>query len=436
MKSSLYSSFLEVAKSFSSNNAISDKNEDLTYQQFLNRIDFYQTKIDASKNTCAVIYLPKCIDMVAIQLALNAKEVAFLTLEWNQENRKNECIEKVKPSIFITLINNKIELINLENYSIYPEDIGYIVFSSGSTGNPKQIWMKSTPVIEVVKQQAEITSFTDKNVFLWLLNSAFDASLSDIYLTLLSGGHLIITELNALNTKKIFQLIEKYQVTHTDIPPVVFSVWLKSFQQKKISLSLNHIIFGGELANEAVAKEMLHFVNLYNAYGPTETTICSSLRKLDNSWSNNNVGTPLIGVYYKITNDELHIGGNHCAIGYDSDILNQKFYIENDIKWFKTGDIFKEQNGEFYYVGRKDRQFKFNGQLICPEEIENKAKLAGAENSQLVFSENKMTLYYSGNLNKELFEKTIVSWMKPQIYKHIQNIENNLNQNWKLKINE
>jgi len=433
----LYKEFLKTANCFPHNKAISDSKQEFTYSELIQKINFYIKNINDVPHSCGVIYLPKCADLVAIQLALNAKNIAFLTLEWEQEKRKNECIEQSKPSVLITLVNDKIEIIHFDNFKTYPKDTGYIVFSSGSTGTPKQIWMKDYPIIDVVKQQAKIISFTEQSVFLWLLNSAFDASLSDIYVALLSGGHLIATQNNALDMNKNIELISKYKITHSDIPPIVFPIWLKKFKQNKIPASFKHVIFGGELANEGIVKDLLSFISLYNAYGPTETTICASMCKVDKTWNNKDVGIALKGVIFEIVDGELHIGGDHCAIGYNIDNLNKKFYVnEHGIKWFRTSDIFEKKEDHYFYIGRKDRQFKHNGQLICPEEIESKAKEHGAENAQIVYKDSRITLHYTGNLNKENFENNIVSWMKPHIYKEIQEITSNVNQNWKLKINE
>jgi fengycin family lipopeptide synthetase D len=433
----LYKEFFKSVKKYQKKNAITDSKETLTYYDLYKRINYYAYQIKDNEHSCGIIYLPKCVDLVAVQLALNLKNISFLTLEWGQEKRKDECIAQTKPSVLITLIDNEVKVIHFEDFKTYPDDVGYIVFSSGSTGKPKQIWMKDEPVINVVKQQAKITAMNENGAFLWLLNSAFDASLSDIYVTLLSGGHLVVTENNALNINSNIELIRKYNVTHTDIPPIVFSLWLKKFKKQAIPQSLKHIVFGGELANEQNVKELLEFVSLYNAYGPTETTICASMCKVDSKWNYKDVGKALKGVIFEIIDGELHIGGNHCAVGYDNDELNKKFYTNQDgIKFFKTGDIFEKKRSRYFYIGRKDRQFKHNGQLICPEEIENKAKEHGADMAQVIYKDNRITLHYSGQLNREIFEKNIVTWMKPHSYHEINNIEGNVNQNWKLKINE
>lgn len=463
----IYNQFIEIVKKYPNHPAVTDdSHRTLNYVDFLNMVNQYADILDDIPNTCVAIYMPKKIEMIALQLAINSKSMAFMTLEYGQKARMMEATLSTKPSYMVKLdytnnfINNTdgtnstipqfITFEKQHDFNTYPIDLGYIIFSSGSTGKPKQILMKDKPVINVVVQQAKITSFDSHSVFLWLLNSAFDASLSDIYMTLLSGGHLIISNQNSTQIKSCFELIEKYKVTHTDIPPVVFNLWLKKLKQLGIkNTSLKHIIFGGELAHEDITKELLSYVKMYNAYGPTETTICSSMIEVTKDWQYQNVGQPFDGVLYKIVDDELHIGGEHCSLGYSEEKLNEKFYYENEetitqqvsikkdnhkvTKWFKTGDIFKEKDNNFFYIGRKDRQFKLNGQLICPEEIEHKAKQFGADNAHVVFDDKKIHLYFSGDFDINNFKDSIVSWMRPHFYCLID-IKENLNQNWKLSI--
>lgn len=423
----LYKAFKKTVIEFPHNNCVTDHNKSLTYKDLLNKIDEYSSYLNENieKETCVILYLPKSIDLIAWQLAINANNMAFLTLEYDEKSRLESSINQCLPSLLISENNNKLVLTQFDNYKKYT-NCSYIVFSSGSTGNPKKILLKDIPLIDVVLEQAKITKMDSSKTSLWLLNPAFDASLSDIYMTLLSGGHLVISSLKPVEIKKIQKLIDIYKITHTDIPPVTFKVWLKYFQNNKTTIE--HIIFGGELANEALCNQLLEFVSLYNAYGPTETTICTSLTPISHHWTSNNIGQPLSNVFYKIIDNELHIGGEHCAIGYDNPLLDKKFYTENNIKWFISGDIVKFENNNYFYLGRKDRQFKHNGQLICPEEIENIALMSGAHQAKVIYTDNKITLKYSGQLNKKNLIENMPTWMVPHIF---EETVLSINQNWK-----
>lgn len=436
IKMNIYNSFLKTANSYPTSACISDDETHVSYSQMVKRIRSLSEKIVVPAHTCVILYFPKNIDLIAWQLALNSKEIIFLTLEWGQESRLIKSIEKIQPSATImwNIEKKDFEIIYYPSFRIYPENCAYIVFSSGSTGEPKKIMLSDSPVIEVVLEQARITKMQPTSVFLWLLNPAFDASLSDIYMTLLSGGHLIASNAKPNELKKITSLIYRYNVSHTDLPPVIFSIFLKHVQKSIESFkSLKHIVFGGEKADEKIIHQLLSFFNLYNAYGPTETTICSSLKEVSLNWNSKDIGVPLKGVEYQIVDKELHIGG-HCAIGYDDPLLDMKFYEKDGIRWFKTGDIVEKNDDTYHYMGRKDRQFKYHGQLICPEEIESFALESGAQLAKIKYENNKIIMYYMGNFSQEKLQSLIPSWMMPHQYILIEKMDNNINQNWKLVV--
>jgi acyl-CoA synthetase (AMP-forming)/AMP-acid ligase II len=415
----LYKQFINICEQYPHHVAITDNSISLTYEELKNRVHEKMASITSPSKTCGIIYLPKSIDTVAWQLAMNAKDIAFLTLEHEDTGRLKAAIEKCRPSFIV--YQDKVSM--MKNPQTY--DCAYIVFSSGSTGEPKKIMLNDEAVVEVVLAQAKITQMNTSQVFLWLLNPAFDASLSDIYMTLLSGGHLVVTTHKPSDIKIIAGLIDKYNVTHTDIPPVVFKVWLRFLESHQLN-SLQHIVFGGEKANEKMCQALLQYFNLYNAYGPTETTICSSLKHVNHNWVPEDIGLPLPGVEYKIVDGELHIGG-HCAVGYDNENLDKKFYT-TDKKWFMSGDLVEFKNDTYHYVGRKDRQFKHNGQLICPEEIEAAAIKCGADVARVEYH-HKITLRFSGHLNKEQMTQYLPVWMIPH---HFEEVELKLNNNWKV----
>src|SRR5690606_35790011 len=138
---------------------------------------------------------------------------------------------------------------------------------------------------------------------------------------------------------------------------------------------------------------------------------------------------------YKIVNNELHIGGEQCAIGYSEEDLNTRFYFEKDnegnpLKWFKTGDIVTLEDNTYFYHGRVDRQFKHNGQLICPEEIEYAAYRCGANTAKVTYKDKKITLKYNGeNFDKLKLVEYIPTWCIPH---HYEKVDIQVNKNWKI----
>lgn len=402
-----------------------DNKEQVTYNQLLKRIEELDNKY--KPEGVIIIFLKKCIDLIAWQLLANKLNLPFINIE--DEVRLGQLDFN-----HYTLVNeNEVKIINNGKNNI-PEETKYIIFTSGSTGKPKQIYLKDEGVVKVVKKQADILNIER---FLWLLNSTFDASLSDIYSTLLSGKILYVTNIKPNKVKTICEIIKKHKITHTDLPPVVLPYFLK---QNNI-LNGTKIIIGGELVNKEIFKKFKN-VEFYNAYGPSETTICCYLDKMDEidrisdyfKDFHSQISFEKYGIE-KINENlyELIIFGN-VALGYNEEKLNYKFIEINHERAFMSGDLvsIKENSKGKYlaYVGRKDRQFKYNGKLISPEEIEKIAMDHGATHAKIKFNE-KIHLHYQGILDINKFYSEIPLYMKPILLHKMEEIS--VNSNWKLK---
>lgn len=422
----LYSQFKKNSNLYPNNIAIIFNNKKYTYLDCEKTIEELSNSFNVFKNKAIIIYIKKSEYSVLLQLAINKSGNVFVMVDENTPLlRLLEIVNQVNPKWIIT-DKNKTSLNNIEEYhlvsnninpdlicyephhhkepNLYNNEVTHLFFSSGSTGKPKGILLNDKPVVSVTLQQAQLIHFNDKSSFAWLLSPGFDASLSDIYLTLFSGGTLHICDFPQTKIKQLMTYFNNNKITHSDLSPAI----LHLINPKNLPY-LHTIIFGGEIANEKVIHSFSKLKHMYNAYGPTETTICSSMKKVDDKWTSNNVGKPLNKVLYKITeNKELHIGGEHLSIGYNINSLNEeKFYIENGITYYKTGDLFSiNMNGDYLYLGRLDRQFKYNGILISPEEIENIFIRLGCSKA-LCKLEDKINLYYVGNITSEDLRKKI-----------------------------
>lgn len=431
MSMKLYQAFEHTANIYPDNPCLVDELVCYSYQEVLEKVNNIAKELlaqNAQPGAAGVIYLPKQVDIILWQLALNKVGVAFTTLEWEQSARFESVMQSLKPQWLITQEKGTVLVKKLDNILLHHCE--YIIFSSGSTGVPKKILLNTPAVVEVVKEQAMYTQMTPQSVGLWLLNPAFDASLSDIYMPLLSGAMLVISAIKPSNMDEINKLVNKWKVTHTDLPPVVFNLLNRYLiRYPDAFTTLQHIIFGGERADESLVKHLAIRFHLYNAYGPTEATICTSMSKVDKAWTHDNIGYPFNNVKYKIIDGELHIGGTHLALGYGHEELDKKFYQENQTRWYASGDLVEYKNNYYCYKGRKDRQFKHNGQLICPEEIEAIAQKHGAQTARIDYKEGKIILRYTGQLNPVDMLMDLPSWMMPHQY---ELREATLNTNWKV----
>lgn len=259
----------------------------------------------------------------------------------------------------------------------------YIIFSSGTTGKPKGILVGHSGLVNLARSQRKAFRITENSRNLFFLSINFDASISDIIVTLTSGAALVIESTDSVElSANLMHVIEKRRVTHTDIPPSV----LRVTNANDCPQCLETIVIGGEATDKVTVLKWANKVNLVNVYGPTEATVCTSLCQCTEDWTVPVIGKEIQGVTYHIHDDdamdaddgELWISGECLAIGYFKNevLTKEKFPIVNNRRYYRTSDhVRRTDDGNLEFIGRYDRQVKFHGQLIELEEIESTLKL-------------------------------------------------------------
>ena len=258
----------------------------------------------------------------------------------------------------------------------------YIIFSSGTTGKPKGIHVSHSGLVNLARCQRKAFRLTEHSRNLWFLSLNFDASISDILVTLTSGATLVIETTDSVElSANLLHVIEKRSITHADIPPSV----LRVTDANDCPPCLETIVIGGEVTDNATVQNWADKVNLVNVYGPTEATVCTSLCRCTQDWTVPVIGSELQGVTYHIHNNgamdadegELWISGECLAIGYfkNEELTNEKFPVVDGIRYYRTSDhVRRTEDGQIEFIGRYDRQVKYHGQLIELEEIETTFK--------------------------------------------------------------
>jgi non-ribosomal peptide synthetase component F len=382
-------------------------------------------------------------DFVCSVYACYLENCIFIPININTPIYRKELIYlETNPYIlnFESLKYNKILKFNrFKQLDLKLNTAGYIIYTSGSTGKPKGIFISKEALKEVINEQIKILNLNSYDRIAWILNPAFDASLSDIFISIFLNLDLYIPDFKITNIKKLSAFYKTNNITVSDIPPSILNL-LKFTPQK--------IIVGGEIIKEQIIKKF-YDKEIFISYGPTETTISSSMLKISNTIKNNtynidindyivgDIGVPLNNNIYKIIDEELYIGNNiRTGIYLDNDLNINKFIILDGIRFFKSGDIVEFKNNQYIYKGRKDRQLKLNGQLICPEEIENVINSHKNVIENRVFYDNKLICEYNGNIKKEVLieylKNRLPSYMIPYMIK-IEKLD--VNDNFKIKQN-
>ena len=296
---------------------------------------------------------------------------------------------------------------NFKSANIKAQDTAYIMYTSGSTGKPKGVSVSHSAVLSI----ASGNHFIDLNKVdgvAGISSFAFDGSVIDIFFSLLNGKHVFLTEAESLLGDET--CLARLQELGTSAIFITTSMFNLLVQEKAESLAcFKQVLFGGEAANPTVVSNALKYyqdLELYNGYGPTESTVFTTVSKLDAELAVTcPIGTPFPNRIIYILDEqrqllpngakgELYIGGRGLADGYhgQDDLTRERFIAnpfsdEEGAKLYRSGDLVRfDARGHIQYCGRIDNQIKRRGFRIELEEIEvHIRKIADVKDATLVF---------------------------------------------------
>ncbi len=271
-----------------------------------------------------------------------------------------------------------------------PENLCYLIYTSGSTGKPKGVMLTHGNITNYVTPDAEncyAHGFVNKaNKILSIATVAFDMFLHEAFVPLMNGLTLIFANEEEANNP--LELVKLFEKTHADSFSATPSRMLQYLEVEGMTNALANckvVTAAGEKYPLQLHKmlENCTDADIYNVYGPTETTIsCNTKHVVTNKIT---VGKPLLNVIEHVMDQdsnplppgivgELYVGGAGVSRGYlNRDKLNsEQFVMIGNIRYYKTGDFAKlEKNGEISILGRLDNQIKLRGLRIEIGEIEN-----------------------------------------------------------------
>ncbi|UJD77274.1 hypothetical protein CE143_21345 [Photorhabdus luminescens] len=318
------------------------------------------------------------------------------------------------------------------NYPISPDDLAYVIYTSGSTGKPKGVKISQTNIISFVLSAIIEFNFQKEDSFLGITSWSFDIFLLEILLPLLTGGKYILYDQSDKNDfKKISEFIKQKKPTFVQATPTFWESILTFLTGYKNKIK---ILCGGEPLTTSVKNGLLNISpNVWNVYGPTETTIWSTVYKLSNDKAIK-IGYPFNNTELYVLNKdlnllptgvigELYIGGLGVGQGYlNQGILTKKHFLQNPFSnysnklspiIYKTGDLVKSgKNGVLEYISRCDSQVKVRGHRIELGEIEKaielEEKIAKAIVVVVDTNNGKQLFAYYITKNKNIVDPTII----------------------------
>jgi len=269
--------------------------------------------------------------------------------------------------------------------NVQPSDLAYVIYTSGSTGLPKGVEVPHSAVVNFMTSMSHEPGLTKDDVLLAVTTLSFDIAGLELFLPLSVGGQVVIAESDeVIDGFVLLQHLENCAATVMQATPATWRMLLEAGFQAKAGFKM---LCGGEALPREVANRLLAGAGeLWNMYGPTETTIWSSCTRVTAGDVPITVGKPIANTQFLVLdrNDQpvapgvsgqLHIGGDGVARGYHNrpELTAEKF-VRNPYpsgRMYRTGDLAKWlPNGELQVLGRMDHQVKLRGFRIETGEIE------------------------------------------------------------------
>ncbi len=297
------------------------------------------------------------------------------------------------------------------------ERTAYVIFTSGSTGRPKGVAVAHRSLTNLLRSMQRRPGFTARDTLLAVTTIGFDIAGAELLLPLIVGGCVVIADREEVTAG--FPLVERIRTANATMVQATPSLWRILSESGFRSHPGLTMISGGEPLPRDLADTLLEGGGaLWNAYGPTETTIWSSLDPVTPGSGPITIEHPVLNTQLYVLDDQhcltpigvpgdLFIGGEGLARGYfgRQDLTDAAFRLitlpgRTPQRLYRTGDVAKRlAGGAIQLLGRKDAQIKLRGFRIELEDIEavlRRAEGVGAVAASLRVSpegESKLVAY-------------------------------------------
>ncbi|MEH1944124.1 MAG: amino acid adenylation domain-containing protein [Nostoc sp.] len=274
------------------------------------------------------------------------------------------------------------------------ENLTYVIYTSGSTGTPKGVLIQHQGACNLAQAQVKLFDVNPHSRILQFASFSFDASVWEIVMALGSGASLYMGTQDSLRPgTDLIKFLREQSITHVTLPPTA----LAALPAEELP-NLQTLIVAGEACNHKLIAQWSQGRRFFNAYGPTESTVCATVAECHAGDTQATIGRAIANTQVYIldshlqpvpigTPGELYIGGDGLARGYlNRPELTRERFIPNPFddsaalasprastgsRLYKTGDLARYlPDGNIEFLGRVDNQVKIRGFRIELDEIE------------------------------------------------------------------
>ncbi|OXM68368.1 non-ribosomal peptide synthetase [Amycolatopsis vastitatis] len=262
-------------------------------------------------------------------------------------------------------------------------DAAYVIYTSGSTGVPKGVLVTHSGLGNLARAHIERMGVTSSSRVLQLSAIGFDAMVSELYMSLLAGATLVLPDAASMPPRvTLGDALRRWGITHLTVSPSVLA------SEDDLPATLETFLTGGEALPAALVDRWSPGRRVIQAYGPTETTICSTMSApLSPGHDQVPLGGPIRNVRHYVLDaflqpvppgvvGELYITGAGLARGYlGRPGLTAERFVASPFapgeRMYRSGDLFRwTAEGQLLFAGRVDAQVKIRGYRVEPAEIE------------------------------------------------------------------
>jgi amino acid adenylation domain-containing protein len=393
--------------------ALTCEQEKLTYAQLnvrANRIAHWLQDHGVRPDKLVGVCVERSLDAVTALLGILKAGGAYVPLDPAfPRERLSQILEESQPEVMITqpaikqmvssfakhtlsLDAPALSLLSPENprSEVQLHNLAYVIFTTGSTGRPKGVQVEHRALVNFLQSMAREPGLTADDTLVAVTTFSFDIAGLEIFLPLIVGARAVIASRDAvLDGKALRELLEASNATVMQATPMTWRMILESGWRGRQELK---ILCGGEAMPPDLARELIpRCSSLWNMYGPTETTIWSTVSQVTSTESRIPIGRPIANTQVYIVDrqlrevpvgvtGELLIGGTGVARGYlnHPELTAENFVPDpfaededKDTRLYKTGDLCRfRHDGVIECLGRDDDQVKIRGHRIELGDVE------------------------------------------------------------------
>jgi amino acid adenylation domain-containing protein len=402
-----------------------------TYGELNARANAYASMLKAAgvtRGSIVAVMLDRSLDLLAGLIAVQKTGAAYLPVDIRMpQERIAICLADARPAAILTQIgvapkipSNGIAVVavdgNRERQNVVTldfevngaqqdsnglEDTAYLIYTSGTTGKPKAVEISQRSLVNLLTSMQEAPGFGPEDVFLAVTPVSFDIAALELFLPIISGGTAVIASREQTEDPHLLAHAIRdsgctvMQATPATWRALLLSGWGNARQIPSGHENSSHplrILCGGEAMTRELANRLLAIgAEVWNMYGPTETTIWSLIHRVNSETENRagavSVGNPIANTQAYILDDqrqllpvgvqgELFLGGVGLAKGYRGQLRQtaERFVKVASIggaRLYRTGDVaVRKRDGTIEVLGRNDNQVKVRGFRVELEAVE------------------------------------------------------------------